>query len=72
MSIGFFTKPEQAVIWRGPMATKALNQLIFDQSQELENLTPLEIAQKILKDPMKRGISYLTISDKDAESEEDY
>jgi hypothetical protein len=49
-----------------------LNQLIFDQSQELENLTPLEIAQKILKDPMKRGISYLTISDKDAESEEDY
>lgn len=30
LSIGFFTKPEQAVIWRGPMATKALNQLIFD------------------------------------------
>ena len=23
LSIGFFTKPEQAVIWRGPMATKA-------------------------------------------------
>ena len=30
MSIGFFTKMDQAVIWRGPMATKALNQLIFD------------------------------------------
>ncbi|MGB0949585.1 MAG: P-loop NTPase, partial [Marinirhabdus sp.] len=30
LSIGFFTKPEQAVIWRGPMAAKALNQLIFD------------------------------------------
>ncbi len=30
LSIGFFTKPEQAVIWRGPMASKALNQLIFD------------------------------------------
>lgn len=30
LSIGFFTKPEQAVIWRGPMATKALKQLIFD------------------------------------------
>ena len=30
LSIGFFTKPEQAVIWRGPMATKALNQMIFD------------------------------------------
>lgn len=30
LSIGFFTKPEQAVIWRGPMASKALNQLLFD------------------------------------------
>tara|TARA_B100001146_G_scaffold225178_2_gene247278 strand:+ start:595 stop:1731 length:1137 start_codon:yes stop_codon:yes gene_type:complete len=30
LSIGFFTQPNQAVIWRGPMAAKALNQLIFD------------------------------------------
>jgi ATP-binding protein involved in chromosome partitioning len=30
LSIGFFTEPNQAVIWRGPMASKALNQLIFD------------------------------------------
>ncbi len=30
LSLGFFTKPDQAVIWRGPMASKALNQLIFD------------------------------------------
>jgi ATP-binding protein involved in chromosome partitioning len=30
LSIGFFTQPDQAVIWRGPMAAKALNQLIFD------------------------------------------
>lgn len=30
LSIGFFTKPDQAVIWRGPMAGKALNQMIFD------------------------------------------
>ncbi|MEO2063968.1 MAG: Mrp/NBP35 family ATP-binding protein [Christiangramia sp.] len=30
LSIGFFTKPNQAVIWRGPMAAKALNQMIFD------------------------------------------
>jgi ATP-binding protein involved in chromosome partitioning len=30
LSIGFFTEPDQAVIWRGPMAAKALNQLIFD------------------------------------------
>ena len=27
LSIGFFTKPDQAVIWRGPMASKALNQM---------------------------------------------
>lgn len=30
LSIGFFTKPDQAVIWRGPMAAKALNQMVFD------------------------------------------
>lgn len=30
LSIGFFTKPDQAVVWRGPMASKALNQMIFD------------------------------------------
>lgn len=30
LSLGFFTQPNQAVIWRGPMASKALNQMIFD------------------------------------------
>ncbi len=30
LSIGFFTQPGQAVVWRGPMAAKALNQMIFD------------------------------------------
>ena len=28
--IGFFTKPDKDVVWRGPMAAKALNQMIFD------------------------------------------
>ena len=32
LSIGFFTQPDQAVVWRGPMAAKALNQMIFDAS----------------------------------------
>ncbi len=30
MSIGFFAKTDQAVVWRGPMATKALTQMIHD------------------------------------------
>jgi len=30
LSLGFFTQPNQAVIWRGAMASKALNQMIFD------------------------------------------
>ncbi len=30
LSLGFFTDPDQAVIWRGAMATKALNQMLFD------------------------------------------
>lgn len=30
MSIGVLVRPEQAIVWRGPMASKALKQLIFD------------------------------------------
>ena len=30
LSIGFFAQNEQAVVWRGPMASKALNQLLLD------------------------------------------
>jgi len=30
LSLGFFMEANQAVIWRGAMASKALNQLIFD------------------------------------------
>jgi ATP-binding protein involved in chromosome partitioning len=30
ISIGFFAQSQQAVVWRGPMASKALNQLIWD------------------------------------------
>jgi ATP-binding protein involved in chromosome partitioning len=30
LSIGFFVKPGQALIWRGPMASSALNQLFND------------------------------------------
>lgn len=30
MSIGFFVDPQQALVWRGPMASSALNQLVGD------------------------------------------
>jgi len=30
LSLGFFTDANQAIIWRGAMASKALNQMIFD------------------------------------------
>ncbi len=30
MSIGFLVEPEQAVVWRGPMVTQALTQLLSD------------------------------------------
>jgi len=30
LSIGFFAQNQQAVVWRGPMASKALNQLLWD------------------------------------------
>ncbi|MEO8759665.1 MAG: Mrp/NBP35 family ATP-binding protein [Bacteroidia bacterium] len=39
LSIGFFADPSQPIIWRGPMATKALTQLFFDaQWGELDYL----------------------------------
>ena len=30
LSIGFFANTDQAVVWRGPMASKALNQMLWD------------------------------------------
>lgn len=30
LSIGFFADPSQAIVWRGPMASKALNQMFAD------------------------------------------
>ncbi|RCX01934.1 ATP-binding protein involved in chromosome partitioning [Schleiferia thermophila] len=30
LSIGFFAQANQAVVWRGPMASKALNQILWD------------------------------------------
>jgi ATP-binding protein involved in chromosome partitioning len=30
MSIGFFVDPDQAIVWRGPMTGKAINQFIVD------------------------------------------
>ena len=30
LSIGFFADPDQAIVWRGPMASKALNQMFKD------------------------------------------
>ena len=32
LSIGFFSELNQAIVWRGPMASKALNQMIWDAS----------------------------------------
>ena len=30
LSIGFFAQAQQAVVWRGPMASRALNQMLWD------------------------------------------
>lgn len=30
LSIGFFAQPDQAIVWRGPMASRALNQMFSD------------------------------------------
>lgn len=53
-SIGFLVAPEQAVVWRGPMASKAMSQLIFDTDWG-------EIDYLILDMPPGTGDLHLTL-----------
>lgn len=53
-SIGFLVPAEQAIVWRGPMASKAMQQLIFDTDWE-------EIDYFILDMPPGTGDLHLTL-----------
>lgn len=53
-SIGFLVPAEQAIVWRGPMASKALQQLIFDTDWE-------EVDYLILDMPPGTGDLHLTL-----------
>lgn len=53
-SIGFLVPPEQALVWRGPMASKAMQQLVFDTDWE-------EIDYLILDMPPGTGDLHLTL-----------
>lgn len=53
-SIGFLVPPEHAVVWRGPMASKALQQLVFDTDWE-------EVDYLILDMPPGTGDLHLTL-----------
>ena len=53
-SIGFLVEPGQAVVWRGPMASKALQQLIFDTNWE-------ELDYLIIDMPPGTGDIHLTL-----------
>lgn len=55
LSIGFFVDPEQALVWRGPMASSAINQLFNDAVWE-------DIDFMILDLPPGTGDIHLTIS----------
>lgn len=55
LSIGFFVDPEQALVWRGPMASSALNQLFNDAIWE-------DIDFMILDLPPGTGDIHLTLS----------
>jgi len=66
LSIGFFTNANQAVIWRGAMASKALNQMIFESHWgELDflliDLPPgtgdIHLSQKIALADARRGVA---------------
>ena len=53
-SIGFLVPAEQAIVWRGPMASKAMQQLVFDTDWE-------EIDYLILDMPPGTGDLHLTL-----------
>lgn len=53
-SIGFLVPADQAIVWRGPMASKAMQQLIFDTDWE-------EIDYLILDMPPGTGDLHLTL-----------
>ncbi|MCL4106253.1 UNVERIFIED_CONTAM: hypothetical protein GTU68_061095 [Idotea baltica] len=53
-SIGFLVPAEQAIVWRGPMASKAMQQLIFDTDWD-------EIDYLVLDMPPGTGDLHLTI-----------
>ncbi len=53
-SIGFLTDPEQAVVWRGPMASRAVQQLVFDTDWE-------ELDYLVIDLPPGTGDIHLTI-----------
>lgn len=53
-SIGFLVPPDQAVVWRGPMASKALQQLVFDTAWE-------ELDYLVLDMPPGTGDLHLTL-----------
>lgn len=55
LSIGFFVDPEQVLVWRGPMASSALNQLFNDAIWE-------DIDFMILDLPPGTGDIHLTLS----------
>jgi ATP-binding protein involved in chromosome partitioning len=55
MSIGVLVNPDQAIVWRGPMASKALRQLIFDTYWD-------EIDYFILDTPPGTGDIHLTLA----------
>ena len=54
LSIGFFAELDEAVVWRGPMAVKALKQLIFDADWE-------ELDYLIIDTPPGTGDVHLSI-----------
>ena len=53
-SIGFLVPAEQAIVWRGPMASKAMQQLIFDTDWE-------EVDYLVLDMPPGTGDLHLTL-----------
>ena len=54
LSIGFFAELDEAVVWRGPMAVKALKQLIFDSDWD-------ELDYLIIDTPPGTGDVHLSI-----------
>jgi ATP-binding protein involved in chromosome partitioning len=56
LSIGFFADPDQAIVWRGPMASRALTQLFTDTHWGELDFMLIDLPQEVALADARKGV----------------